>query len=57
MPTSRAGVTDIDIEPCLQAIGLGVRHVAEAMAQFPRHDADTMARMHAHGLWFDRNRP
>ena len=48
MPTSRAGVTDIDLEPCLQAIGPGVRHVIAAMAQFPN-----LARMHAHGFVVD----
>ena len=44
VPTSRAAVTDVDIEPFLKAGGRGVAHVAEAMAQFPN-----LARMHAHG--------
>ena len=45
VPTSRAAVTDIDIESFLEADGPGVAHVGEAMAQFPN-----LARMHAHGF-------
>ena len=48
VPTSRAAVTDVDIEPFLKADGPGVAHVAEAMAQFPN-----LARMHAHGFVVD----
>ena len=35
VPTSRATVTDIDIEPFLTADGPGVAHVAEAMGSSP----------------------
>ena len=48
VPTSRAAVTDVDIEPFVKADGPGVAHVAEAMAQFPN-----VARMHAHGFVVD----
>ena len=48
VPTSRAAVTDVDIEPFVKADGPGVAHVAEAMAQFPN-----LARMHAHGFVVD----
>ena len=48
VPTSRAAVTDVDIEPFMKADGPGVAHVAEAMAQFPN-----VARMHAHGFVVD----
>ena len=48
VPTSRAAVTDVDIEPFVKADGPGVAHVGEAMAQFPN-----VARMHAHGFVVD----
>ena len=48
MPTSRADVTDIDVEPFLKADGPGVAHVTEAMARLPN-----LARMHAHGFVVD----
>ena len=48
VPTSRAAVTDVDIEPFVKADGPGVAHVGEAMAQFPN-----LARMHAHGFVVD----
>ena len=48
VPTSRAAVTDVDIESFLEADGPGVVHVAEAVAQFPN-----LARMHAHGFVVD----
>ena len=48
VPTSPANVTDIDVEPCLKAIGPGVAHMIEAMARFPN-----LARMHAHGFVVD----
>ena len=48
VPTSRAAVTDVDIEPFLEADGPGVAHVAEAMARLPN-----LARMHAHGFVVD----
>ena len=48
VPTSRAAVTDVDIEPFLKADGPGVAHVIEAMARFPN-----LARMHAHGFVVD----
>ena len=48
VPTSRAAVTDVDIEPFVEADGPGVAHVAEALAQFPN-----VARMHAHGFVVD----
>ena len=48
VPTSRAAVTDVDIEPFVKAGGPGVAHVGEAMAQFPN-----LARMHAHGFVVD----
>ena len=45
VPTSPANVTDIDVEPCLKAVGPGVMHVTEAMARLPN-----LACMHAHGF-------
>ena len=48
VPTSPADVTDIDVKPCLKAIGPGVMHVIEAMVRFPN-----LARMHAHGFEVD----
>ena len=39
LPTSPANVTDIDVEPCLKAIGPGVTHMIEAMTRFPNHHA------------------
>lgn len=48
VPTSRAAVTDVDIEPFLKADGLGVAHVGEAMARFPN-----LVHMHSCGLVVD----
>ena len=48
LPTSRAAVTDVHIEPFLKADGPGVAHVGQAMAQLPN-----LARMHAHGFVVD----
>ena len=42
VPTSRAAVTDVDIEPFLKADGPGKAHMAAAMARFPN-----LARMFA----------
>ena len=41
-------MTDINVEPCLEADGPGVAHVIEAMARLPN-----LARMHAHGFVVD----
>ena len=48
VPTSRADVTDINVEPVLELHGPGVANMVEAIARFPN-----LARMHARGFEVD----